>query len=271
MKYIVYAYCQIMFMELKKNKIVLMGAGNVATHLGLALQEKGFSIVQVYSRTFTSAERLGNLLQTNYTNELQAVYPDADIYIFSVKDAVLSSVLGELPALSGLLIHTAGSLPLDAFAGCSQRFGVLYPLQTFGKNRKISFENIPVFIEANNPSDEQLLEEIASVISNKVFRLTSEKRKFLHLAAVFACNFTNHLYAQAAEIMEEQDLPWELLLPLVQETADKIKDLHPREAQTGPAVRYDENVINRHLELLNKEVEKQTIYLLLSQSIHRKK
>jgi predicted short-subunit dehydrogenase-like oxidoreductase (DUF2520 family) len=257
-------------MELKKNKIVLIGAGNVATQLGLMLQEKGFSIVQVYSNTLASAECLGNLLRTNYTNTPQAVYPDADIYIFSVKDAALSPVLNKLPVLSGLLIHTAGSLPLNVFTGYSQRFGVLYPLQTFSKNRKISFAQIPVFIEANNPDDEQLLEEIASVFSNKVIRLTSEKRKFLHLAAVFACNFTNHLYSQAADIMEEQDLSWDLLLPLIQETADKVKDLHPQAAQTGPAVRYDENVINKHLELLDNDVEKQRIYLALSQSIHKK-
>jgi predicted short-subunit dehydrogenase-like oxidoreductase (DUF2520 family) len=192
------------------------------------------------------------------------------MYIFSVKDAVLSGVLKKFPRFSGLWVHTAGSLPLTIFAGYSQRYGVFYPLQTFSKNREVHFENIPLFIEANNQGDEEILEAIASTLTEKVICLSSEKRKFLHLAAVFACNFTNHLYVQAAEIMEEQGLSPDLLFPLIRETAEKIKDLPPREAQTGPAVRYDENVIQAHLELLDKDIEKQNLYRTISRSIYKK-
>jgi predicted short-subunit dehydrogenase-like oxidoreductase (DUF2520 family) len=248
--------------------IVLIGAGNVATQLGIALQENGFPIVQVYSHTLTSAEILGKKLQTAYTNQLKDIRPDADMYLFAVKDSVLPEVLKNLPAFSGLWVHTAGSIPLDVFAGYAKRYGVLYPLQTFSKNRKVSFDTVPLFVEANHPADENWLEEIAFTLSNRVIRLTSEKRKHLHLAAVFACNFTNHLYAEAAQILEKQDLPWDVLLPLIEETAAKVKDLHPKEAQTGPAVRYDKNVIDKHLEMLKNDPGKQETYRMLSQRIH---
>jgi predicted short-subunit dehydrogenase-like oxidoreductase (DUF2520 family) len=246
-------------------KIVLVGAGNVATQLGMALQEKGFPIVQVYSRTPASAGILGNKLQTHFTHVLRDIYPDAGLYLFSLTDSALPEIIKEFPPVNGLLVHTAGSLPMDVFKESrSQRYGVLYPLQTFSKIRKMTFDTIPVFIEANRPEDEDLLETIASALSNKVIRLSSEKRKHLHLAAVFACNFANHLYTLAAEILEEQDLPWEVLVPLIQETAAKVKELHPKEAQTGPAVRGDKNIINKHLDMLKGCPEKQELYRMMS-------
>ena len=255
--------------SLFNHTIVLLGSGNVSTHLGIALQEKGFSIVQVYSRTLASAKALGDKLQTNYTDNIKEVVADASIYIFSVKDSALPEILKQLPPLSGLLVHTAGSVPIHVFADYTERRGVLYPLQTFSKNRQLLFNNLPFFIEANCLEDEILLEKIASTLSNKVVHLPSKKRKQLHLAAVLACNFTNHLYASAAKVLEEQGLDWDLLLPLIQETAAKVKDLHPKEAQTGPAVRYDENVINMHLEMLKENPHLQELYRLLSQDIHR--
>jgi predicted short-subunit dehydrogenase-like oxidoreductase (DUF2520 family) len=242
----------------------------VATQLGPALQEKGYSIVQVYSRSLASAEILGNKLNTPYTFRLEEIDTQADLYIFALKDLALPAVLKDFPATAGLWVHTAGSVPMDIFQNSrAKRYGVLYPLQTFSINRKISFEHIPLFIEANHPEDELLLEKIALSLSDKVIRLSSEKRKQLHLAAVFACNFTNHLYAIAAKILEEQNLPWEMLLPLIEETAAKVKELHPVEAQTGPAVRYDTNVIDKHLEMLKNDPDKQELYRMLSQSIHR--
>jgi predicted short-subunit dehydrogenase-like oxidoreductase (DUF2520 family) len=254
----------------KNNSIVLLGAGNVATQLGIALQEKGFPIVQVYSRTLDSAKILGEKLRTNYTNHIQQLDKNADIYIFALKDSVLSEIVKEIPVVNGLLVHTAGSFPLDLFKERnSQRYGVLYPLQTFSKNRRISFDSIPFFIEANLPNDENILEEIALTLSNQVFRLSSEKRKKLHLAAVFACNFSNYIYTCAAKILEKQELPWEFLLPLIQETANKVKELHPKEAQTGPAMRYDQNVINKHLEMLSDELNLQKLYKQISQNIYR--
>jgi predicted short-subunit dehydrogenase-like oxidoreductase (DUF2520 family) len=253
----------------RKNEIVLLGAGKVATHLGWALQEKGFPVVQVFSRTLSAAEALGKKLQTVYTTDVKAIFPDATMYIFALNDSVLPAIVKDLPPLSGLWIHTAGSIDRDVFSAYSDRRGVLYPLQTFSKNRPVAFQEIPLFIEANRPDDEDLLATIASTLSTRVVRLSSEKRKYLHLAAVFACNFTNHLYALAAEILEKQSLDWNLLLPLIRETAAKVEDVYPRDAQTGPAVRMDENVLAKHLDMLKEQADEQTLYRLLSQSIDR--
>lgn len=230
-----------------KTKIVLIGKGNVATHLKAALEKQNFPVSQVNSRT------LENI-------------PDGDVYIFSVKDDALPEVLEKFPAKEGLFVHTAGSIPMDVFHGANSRYGVLYPLQTFSKNRSIDFDHIPLFIEANNQSDEDLLKTIAEAISSKVTILDSEKRKYLHLAAVYACNFVNHLYKLSAQILEEQDLSYDLLLPLIEETANKASRMHPKDAQTGPAARSDKKTMDRHLDLL-PDGDIKEIYRLLSRSI----
>ncbi len=247
-------------------KIVFIGAGNVATHLSLALQQSGCSILQVYSKTELSASTLGEKLKVPYSTSLSEIDINADVYIFSIKDSVLIDCVNKMPVIKGLFVHTAGSIPLSIFEGFTKRFGVLYPLQTFSKNRKISFEKIPVFIEASNKSDEYLLKELANLVSRNVNVLSSEKRKYLHLSAVFACNFTNHMYDLAAQILEEQGISFDYLLPLIKETALKAEELTPREAQTGPAVRHDNSVIQRHLDLLTNENIKK-IYKILSQNI----
>ena len=251
-----------------RTKIVFIGAGNLATRLSLALKEKGFPIAQVYSRSVESARTLGEKLQTAYTTDLSRILPDASVYFFSVKDSALQEVLAQLPELPGLFVHTAGSIPLDIFAPYHSRRGVFYPLQTFSKERILAFDRIPIFIEANTSEDEIFLKDLGACLSETVISLDSGKRKYLHLSAVFACNFTNHLYAQAGDILKEQGISREVLLPLIEETAEKIKDLHPRDAQTGPAVRYDRNVIDKHLDLLQGDLRKQEIYELLSRSIY---
>jgi predicted short-subunit dehydrogenase-like oxidoreductase (DUF2520 family) len=188
-----------------------------------------------------------------------------------VKDSVLPELIKRIKPQNGLWLHTAGSIPADIFASAGiKRYGVIYPLQTFSKTRTISFTTIPLFIEANNADDELFLKEFASVLSKKVFFLSSEKRKFLHLAAVFACNFTNHIYVNAIEIIEKEGLSKEFLIPLITETANKIKKLNPKEAQTGPAVRYDRNVIDKQLDLLKNDPEKYELYKMLSEGIYRK-
>jgi predicted short-subunit dehydrogenase-like oxidoreductase (DUF2520 family) len=232
-------------------KIVLIGAGNVATHLGKALQAAGYTVLNINSRT------------------LQGLPTDADVYIFSVSDDALPTILSHFPAVGGLLVHTAGSVPMSVFQEAGfVRSGVLYPLQTFSKSRPIVFEHVPFFIEAATLEDEALLKSIASLLSDTVIILPSEKRRYLHLAAVFACNFTNHLYAEAAELVESQGLDWQWLLPLIQETANKVTQLPPRQAQTGPAVRYDTAVMAKQLDLLAGDERKQEMYRLLSQAIH---
>ncbi len=248
-------------------KVIFIGAGNLATQLSKTLQEHGYEIVQIYSRSITNAKILGELLSCEYTDNLSQIKDAADLYIFSVKDTALQDCIRHIKPNNGLWVHTAGSIPITVFEPHIKRYGVLYPLQTFSKNKRVDFTNIPFFIEANSGRDLQLLTDIASNISQNVRTISSEQRKYIHLAAVFACNFTNHLYAISEKLLQEQGLPFDILLPLIQETADKVKGMSPVAAQTGPAVRYDENVMHKQLSLLKDERLKD-IYQLLSQNIH---
>lgn len=251
--------------------VVFIGAGNLATNLAKALYQNGFRIVQVYSRTKEAACALAQAIEAEYTTELSEVSRDARLYIVSLKDAAFVELLPEIVAgkEDALLVHTAGSIPMSIWEGKTSRYGVFYPMQTFSKQREVDFRTIPFFIESNSSEDTELLKAIASVLSEKVYEATSEQRRSLHLAAVFTCNFTNHMYALAAELLKKYNLPFDVMLPLIDETARKVHELEPKQAQTGPAVRYDENVINKHLEMLADEPEMQELYQLVSENIHR--
>lgn len=248
-------------------KIVFIGAGNLATHLSKAMRRQGFEILQIYSRTAEAAKQLASLVQADWTTSLNEIREDADLYIFSVKDSVLETLIASMPHRKGLWVHTAGSIPMDIFASYANRFGVFYPLQTFSKNKEVDFKKIPFFIEANHAADCQLLCEKASLLSDQVIEADSDQRKHLHLAAVFACNFTNHMYVLAARLVEEKGLPFDALKPLITETAAKIGDLHPMQAQTGPAIRYDQEIMAKHIALL-EDTSLQEIYRMLSENIH---
>ncbi len=253
-----------------RSEIVLIGAGNLATQLGINLKERGFSILCVYSRTLNSAEELGQKLNVPYTNRLADIPLNAGIYIFAIKDDALLGLLPNFPKTQGIWVHTAGSLPSSVFSGYIDSYGVVYPLQTFSKHRQVDFKDIPVFVEANLDENLCILLDFAKGFSDKVTSLSSEKRKYYHLAAVFACNFSNHMYTLASEILEQQELDWKFLQPLILETASKIKEMSPAEAQTGPAVRYDQKVIDKQLDLLEGDNVKQELYEKISQSIHHK-
>lgn len=250
--------------------IVFIGAGNLATHLAKALFANGFRVLQVYSRTEESARALAECVNSRWTTHLSEVLTTDALYIVSLKDDALLQLLPRIVAgrERSLLVHTAGSIPMSVWEQGATRYGVLYPLQTFSKSKEVDFGEIPFFIEANSAGDAELLATVARRLSSKLFFVDSEKRRSLHLSAVFACNFTNHLYALAAELLEKQGLPFDVLLPLIDETARKVHTLTPQEAQTGPAVRYDEQVIGKHLQLLEETPELQHIYQTLSQSIH---
>ena len=157
---------------------------------------------------------------------------------------------------------------MDIFSGYAEQYGVIYPMQTFSKSRLVDFSIIPFFLEANTSDGACLLQSVAEKLSGNIRFLSSDKRRHLHLAAVFACNFTNHIYSLASRLLEQQDIPAEILLPLIDETAAKIHVLPPKKAQTGPAIRYDENVINKHLAMLD-DPDMQSIYRIISQSIHK--
>ena len=249
-------------------KIIFLGSGNLATRLALEMQKKGMRIGQVYSHTPENAERLAAGLDCHWTIDPEAVETDADLYVFSLKDTVLADVIARIPPNNGLWVHTAGSIPMDIFSGYTANYGVLYPMQTFSKTREVDFSVIPFFLEANTSENAGKLQQLARKLSGNVRFLSSDKRKSLHLAAVFACNFTNHIYALAVRLLQEQDIPADVLLPLIDETAAKIHTMPPRLAQTGPAIRYDENVINKHLAMLD-DPDMRSIYRLISQNIHK--
>lgn len=249
-------------------KIVLIGAGRLATHLGAALCRASHEVVQVYSRTAESAEALAALTGSEAVTDLNDVTTEAEVYVCAVKDAVLPSLL---PVLckgreDALFLHTAGSIPMDVFGAYARRYGVLYPMQTFSKERQLDFSEIPVFIEADSPETLTVVNSIACSISRRVTPLSSEARRHLHLSAVFACNFANHCYALAADVLAAHHIPFETLLPLIDETARKVHELPPHEAQTGPAIRYDEQVIRRQAAMLDGLPRE--IYELMSRSIH---
>ncbi|MBR1548839.1 MAG: DUF2520 domain-containing protein [Prevotella sp.] len=249
-------------------KVVLVGAGRLATNLAKALVASGHEVVAVYSRTMQSAEALADVVGGTPTDSIAALPLSADAFILSVKDSALEGVIEQVSAgrVGQLLIHTAGSIPLSVFSGFASRCGVLYPMQTFSKERTVNFREIPVFIEGGDP----LIEVLARSVSDNVYRLSSADRKYLHLAAVFAANFANHCYALSADVLAHCGLPFNVMLPLIDETARKVHQLSPKEAQTGPAVRYDENVISMQAALLSDEPQLQNVYKLLSESIHEK-
>lgn len=250
-------------------KIVLIGAGNLATHLGKALHAAGHDMVQVFSRTMQSAENLASLLDAEPLTDMAQVRDDADVYIFSVKDSALEQLISQLcGGEKKVFLHTAGSMPMSVFRGKALHYGVLYPMQTFSKQREVDFCIIPCFIEANDEFALKQIEGLAGQISHRVYQLSSEDRKYLHLSAVFACNFANHCYAASQELLQQHGIPFDVMLPLIDETAAKVHGMTPKEAQTGPAVRYDENVIGKQIQLLENQPYFQKIYDCMSKSIH---
>ena len=242
--------------------IVLFGTGKVAFHLFRAFSNsENFKVIQVFNHSAESLNYFKDKIPT--TTKFSEVFP-ADIYLLAVKDDVIGEMASKITNSEALILHTSGAVPLTTFKDF-EHAGVFYPLQTFSKNKSVDFKNIPICIEANNKSDLELLEEMASSISEKVYHISSEQRKSLHVAAVFVSNFVNYLYTEGEAICIKNGIPFEILHPLIHETALKIESMSPKEAQTGPALRNDKEVINSHLPLLNSEQQK--IYQILTSSI----
>ena len=258
-------------MNLQQLKISMIGAGNLATRLACALHESGCSIIQVFSRTMRSAELLAKQVEAQPICNTEEVDDRADVLIFALADKVFPDIIPLVAARNpnALMAHTAGSMPMRVFSPYAKRYGVFYPLQTFSKSREVDFKPIPFFIEASDGEELSLLKTLAGLLSEKVYEADSEQRKRLHLAAVFANNFANHCYALSAKILEQHGLPFEVMLPLIDETALKVHSMHPFAAQTGPAIRYDQNVIEAQKALLSDDADTQEIYDIMSKSIHR--
>jgi len=259
--------------SIQDTKIVFVGAGNLATNLAKALYHKGFLITQVYSRTAANARILANTVEAEWTDSIDDINNEGEIYFVCLTDTALVEMLPQIVKNKehALFLHTAGSVSIDIWKGLVDRYGVVYPMQTFSKQVEVDFSEIPIFIETNNEEDHQLVKAIASTLSKKIYDTTSKQRKVLHLAAVFTCNFTNHMYAIAADLLSRYDLSFDVMLPLVDETARKVHQLPPIDTQTGPAIRSDKNVINDHLDMLSGDPEMKELYELISKSIHNLK
>jgi predicted short-subunit dehydrogenase-like oxidoreductase (DUF2520 family) len=248
-------------------KVIIIGSGNVAQHLIAAFQNSQnlgteIELVQVFSRQIASVSHLLDL--DHITNDLDTL-AEADLYIIAVSDDAIAEISSKLPFKNRLVVHTSGSVSLNALDD-NNRKGVFYPLQTFTKNKAVDFKIIPICLESENATDYQLLDKVAKSISGKVFAINSEQRKALHVAAVFVNNFVNHLYQIGNEICQEHQVPFEILNPLISETAQKIMVLSPEEAQTGPAKRNDTKTIEAHEAFLSNE-DHLKIYKTLTQSI----
>lgn len=251
-------------------KIVIVGAGNVATNLAKALiQLQGIKIIQIWSNQYANAQQLAVKVGATALTDLAQINPTADLCLIAIKDDAIATILPKISAFKGYIAHTSGAVALDVFKDTFANYGVFYPLQTFSKQREISFNEIPLCLEANTTEGLAFLKQLAAQLSSRVVDVDTEKRKILHLAAVFACNFTNHLYALADEVLQANQLDFDILLPLIAETANKVQNALPLDVQTGPAIRNDEATMQKHEALLNKQPSLLTIYKTLSDSIKK--
>ncbi len=244
--------------------IVIIGSGNVAYHLIKAFQINKIPIIQLFGRNETELQKLSTTFNIPYsTKELQK----ADLYIISVSDSAVEEVSTLIPFEDVLVAHTSGSLPKETLKG-RYRKASFYPLQTFSKTKDLDYSKIPFFIESEHDKDSKTLETLARTISQNVMFSTFEKRKYIHLTAVFACNFVNHLFARAKEISDSQEIPFDYFLPLIDETVEKIHLIDPKLAQTGPAVRNDQSILDLHQNLISSE-EHLKIYQTMNESIKK--
>jgi predicted short-subunit dehydrogenase-like oxidoreductase (DUF2520 family) len=244
-------------------KVSIIGSGNVAQHLIQAFQlNSQIELVQVVARDI---KKVAHLLDSNRITSDYTQLQEADLYIIAVSDDAIAEVSSALPFENRLVAHTSGTVALDSLNSNNRR-AVFYPLQTFSKDKPIDFKSVPVCLEAENETDVQILKQLAHSISNAIYEINSEQRKALHVAAVFVNNFVNYLYQMGNEICDANAIPFEILKPLIQETANKIATLSPKNAQTGPAKRNDLKTIAAHEEFL-KDENQAAIYKLLTQSL----
>lgn len=249
-------------------KIVFLGSGNVATHLALAFEASGQQIMQVWSRSKVNAAQLAAEVNASPIEDFSSLDRNADLYLVAVKDEAINDLVPALKGLKGVVAHTSGATALEVLEGL-EKFGVFYPLQTFSKQKAVNLSNTPMCLEANSIATLDVLQAAAKLISSAQYMVNSEQRKVLHLAAVFACNFSNHLYHLGYSILEANGLDFELLKPLILETARKIEDARPFDVQTGPAIRGDQETMVKHLRLLDDRRDLQEIYKTLSESIKK--
>lgn len=255
---------------MKAQTVSFIGSGNLAWHLAQALDNTDYAVREVYSRNKKNAEALvSNLYSAEVNPTLDFSRSTSQIFIIAVPDDAIQEIAQELVLPDhAVLVHTSGSQPLSLLGySSSANIGVLYPLQTFSKSKKVDFNDIPFFIESENNNTDKVLVALAKSISKKVFKITSKDRKALHVAAVFAANFTNHMLFIAQEIMKENKLSFDWLKPLIAEMVNKSLSIGPENAQTGPARRGDLEILDNHLKFLEKDEQVAEIYKVVSQHI----
>ena len=248
-------------------RICLIGAGNLATQLGMTLEEKGHQIVQIWSRTAKSASELASKLACPFTTDISSIVSETDIYIIAISDTAIESVLAKRSWGDKMVAHTAGSTPMSILAPYCKNFGVFYPFQTFTIAKKVDFEHVPVCIEANTSQNLEILNELAKSISQNIRFFDSVQRQQIHLAAVFVCNFVNHFYSIGEELLKEKGIDFEILKPLILETASKVVFQSPESSQTGPASRNDKVVMEKHLAMLANHPDLKIFYSMISERI----
>ena len=253
----------------KIEKVVLIGSGNVATQLAHLFIDNGLKITQVYSFHLDHAKQIEAFTGSDTTDSLDNITEEADLYVIAVKDDAVLEINSKLKLPGKMVVHTSGAVSIDAIEMISENTGVFYLLQTFSKTRKVNWESIPIIIEASNQDTLNSIKKLAEGISTTVFEMDSTQRKKVHLAAVFANNFVNHLIGKAKEILGDE-IPLTILEPLVRETIDKAFSQGIDASQTGPAKRQDLKTIEAHLSMLEDMPDAQNIYKVITDSILKK-
>lgn len=250
-----------------REEITIIGSGNVAWHLAVAFDKKGFAINKVISRNKEQGQLLADFVNTSHSTDLNDIPQSSSLVIIAVSDGAVVDVLKGISAKELPIVHTSGSLPISVFGTDFSNSGVFYPFQTFSKSVKTGELTFPVCLEANNSETLDLLKSYASRISNKVEELNSEKRTKLHLSGILINNFTNHLISRAFDYMDENSIDKDLLAPIMEETISKAFAESPKDVQTGPAIRGDKEIIKKHLDLLSNHSALGNIYEVISNSI----
>ncbi len=250
--------------------MVVIGSGNVAWHLIRAFSSRGIEVLQLLGRNRDTTAAMSEYFGIPYIMNPKSLITDADIYLVTVQDDQIRAIAENLRLPGQLVVHTSGFTGLEAIREVSGKTGVIWPLQTLTRGKEVVFTSIPLFLEANSPESLETLRSFSALISDRVYVADSPTRQKIHLAAVIAGNLTNHLYTLSARILEQEQVPWDVLAPLIRETARKAAEGHPAESQTGPAVRQDIRVLEKHLDLLREEPEFREIYRLISENIIQK-
>lgn len=256
--------------KMNPDNIVIIGSGNLATHLAIRLTKKGFSILQIISRNKTTGSKLAQVTHSEFTSDFKKINLKASIVLICVSDDGIAEVAKKIPKGNYCILHTSGGTDLAVLKKHHRNCGVLYPLQTFVSGQKVKWSSTPVFIEGSNKKNLELIASIGERLTKQVFQASSKQRLNIHLAAVISTNFTNHLFFLAEKLLKESKAgEFKILLPLINQSIKNIQHQSPFQTQTGPAKRGDKSTMEKHLKILNTDKSLREIYRILSESISR--